>query len=81
MIELTKQEQATSKERGSEILFQAVNPGHCKTSFNGFKGKRDPFEGAKVVEELVFCDRAKWASGFWTWEGDEESGKMREVPW
>jgi NAD(P)-dependent dehydrogenase (short-subunit alcohol dehydrogenase family) len=44
-LEFAKQEDQVQPEQGSKILYQAVNPGHCKTSLNGFKGKRDPIEG------------------------------------
>lgn len=79
MLEMAKQE--AKIEEGDRILYQAANPGHCKTAFNGFRGQRDPLEGAKVFEELVCSERGTWDSGFWEWEGDEESGKMKTVPW
>jgi NAD(P)-dependent dehydrogenase (short-subunit alcohol dehydrogenase family) len=42
-------------EDGGEgkIRFWAVNPGFCKTAFNGFRGTRDPIERAEVVVRLV----------------------------
>jgi NAD(P)-dependent dehydrogenase (short-subunit alcohol dehydrogenase family) len=81
LLEFAKQEDQVQSEQGSKILYQAVNPGHCKTSLNGFKGKRDPFEGVKVVEEMVLCQRDKHETGFWMWEGDEESGKLERLTW
>ncbi|KAF2762719.1 NAD(P)-binding protein [Pseudovirgaria hyperparasitica] len=60
-----------------EVLFQLANPGHCRTAFNGFRGKRDPLEGAGVVVELVCAERGRWKSGFWA----EEGGVMKEMEW
>jgi NAD(P)-dependent dehydrogenase (short-subunit alcohol dehydrogenase family) len=52
------------------ILFHAVSPGHCKTALNGFRGTKDPIDGAKVVVKLLNCERNAYASGFWQCEGD-----------
>jgi NAD(P)-dependent dehydrogenase (short-subunit alcohol dehydrogenase family) len=81
MLEFAKQEDEVRPHQGSKILYQAVNPGHCKTSLNGFRGKRDPFEGVKVVEEMVLCQRDKHETGFWMWEGDEERGQLERMIW
>jgi NAD(P)-dependent dehydrogenase (short-subunit alcohol dehydrogenase family) len=78
MLEMAKQEEQV---QGSKILYQAVNPGHCKTALNGFRGQRDPVEGVKIVEEMVTCERGKYEVGFWEWEGDEKSGEVKSVPW
>jgi NAD(P)-dependent dehydrogenase (short-subunit alcohol dehydrogenase family) len=59
-----------------EIRFHAACPGHCKTGFNGFRGPKDPLDGARVVVQLVASPRDTYASGFW--EYDE--GDMRMVP-
>jgi hypothetical protein len=81
MLEMSKAEEDLSDEHGSKILYQAANPGHCKTALNGFRGKRDPFEGVKVVEEMVHCERDRYPTGFWVWEGDENTGHLEGVPW
>jgi hypothetical protein len=81
MLELMKQEEQVEEKQGSRILYQAVNPGHCKTALNDFWGKWDPFEGVKVVEELVVCDRGNYEAGFWFWDGDEDNGAMERVEW
>jgi NAD(P)-dependent dehydrogenase (short-subunit alcohol dehydrogenase family) len=60
-----------------EVLFQCASPGHCSTALNGFKGKKEPLEGARVVVELVNCEREAYSTGFWEWEGNG----MGEVPW
>ncbi|GME40518.1 hypothetical protein DE146DRAFT_607045 [Neofusicoccum parvum] len=80
-LEMSKQEEGVKEGEGGRILYQAVNPGHCRTALNGFSGKRDPLEGAKVVEELVCAERGRWEGGFWAWEGDEENGEMKKVRW
>ncbi|KAK4691386.1 hypothetical protein P7C71_g5604, partial [Lecanoromycetidae sp. Uapishka_2] len=61
-----------------DVRFYAASPGHCKTAFNGFRGSKDPLDGAKVVVELALADE-KYANGFWQLEGDEE--KASPVPW
>lgn len=58
-----------------KVEFLAANPGHCKTAFNGFKGTKDPLDGAEVVIRLVAGDGKK--GGFWEFE----DGILREVPW
>jgi NAD(P)-dependent dehydrogenase (short-subunit alcohol dehydrogenase family) len=60
-----------------DVVFYAANPGHCKTALNGFKGKKDPVEGARVVFELVLAKKGRYAPGFWECEGDG----MREMKW
>ena len=59
------------------ILLQLACPGHCKTAFNGFRGTKDPLDGARVVLELALSERDEFKSGFWEFE----NGEMREVPW
>lgn len=60
-----------------DISFYAANPGHCKTAFNGYKGKKDPVDGAKVVVELAMAEKGIYGDGFWQFE----DGGMREMPW
>ncbi|KAI1741180.1 NAD(P)-binding protein [Xylaria scruposa] len=60
------------------ITFWVANPGHCKTGFNGFKGPKDPLEGAEVVLRLLKSERGDIQGGtFWEVEDDE----FRQVPW
>lgn len=66
-----------------DMLFYAANPGHCKTEFNGFRGARDPLEGANVVAELV-NGRHEGRGGDHEWGFWETKGEEREavkVPW
>ncbi|MCJ1457528.1 hypothetical protein MMC28_007896 [Mycoblastus sanguinarius] len=63
----------------SDVSFYAASPGHCKTAFNGFRGTKDPIDGAKVVVELAFAEKGKYGSGFWQMELDEK--KASRVPW
>ena len=82
-IELQKVEDALREEDGRDgievgrgkVEFFAANPGHCKTAFNGFKGTKDPLDGAEVVVRLVAGNGKK--GGFWEFE----EGVLREVPW
>jgi len=58
------------------VRVYSVSPGHCRTAFNGFSGKKDPLDGAKVVVELV-AGNGKEENGFWEFEED----RLRIVPW
>ncbi len=83
-IELQKAEdvlgdEAANAEVGKgKVEFFAANPGHCKTAFNGFRGTKDPRDGAEVVVQLVIAERGKFKRAR-IWEYEE--GVMREVPW
>lgn len=61
------------------VAFYAASPGHCKTAFNGFRGTKDPLDGAKVVVELALAEKGKYENGFWQLEGDEKEASR--VPW
>ncbi|KAI8944459.1 NAD(P)-binding protein [Xylaria longipes] len=62
----------------NKITFWVANPGHCKTGFNGFRGHKDPLEGAEVVLRLLKSERGDIQEGtFWEFE----DGKFRQVPW
>lgn len=61
----------------SAVEFQIASPGHCKTAFNGYKGARDPSEGANVVVELVVSHRRPTKC----WETHGTSRELIEVPW
>lgn len=38
--------------------FHAASPGHCRTALNGFRGMKDPLDGAKVVVvELALVEK------------------------
>jgi NAD(P)-dependent dehydrogenase (short-subunit alcohol dehydrogenase family) len=77
-IEFQKTEDARGETvSGGRVKFYAVSPGHLKTAFNNFRGKKDPLDGAEVVVRLV-CEEGEREGGtFWEFEG----GEMREVPW
>jgi NAD(P)-dependent dehydrogenase (short-subunit alcohol dehydrogenase family) len=95
-VEMQKAEDVMLKEReeggrrGSEggnvigigkTRFWAVNPGFCRTAFNGYRGTRGPVEGAEVVVRLVLDEEGVYGKGgFWQWEEGEEGG-MKVVPW
>lgn len=86
-IEMQKVEDALGKEGESEgeekigrgkTEFFAANPGHCKTAFNGFRGTKNPNDGAEVAVRLALAGEAEYKKGgFWEFE----EGVMREVPW
>lgn len=61
------------------VAFYAASPGHCKTAFNGFRGTKDPLDGARVVVELALAERGKYENGFWQLDGDEKEASR--VPW
>lgn len=65
-------------KKDPSVRFYCANPGHCKTEFNGFKGQREPLEGANVVVALVEAAGSA-ESGFWETKGD--SMKLEMVPW
>ena len=61
------------------VAFYAASPGHCKTAFNGFRGTKDPSDGAKVIVELALAEKGKYENGFWQLESDEKEASR--VPW
>jgi NAD(P)-dependent dehydrogenase (short-subunit alcohol dehydrogenase family) len=63
-----------------DVEFQLVSPGHCKTAFNGYRGTRDPVEGANVVVKLVKAEKGMYKNaGFWETKG--ASLDLVEIPW
>jgi NAD(P)-dependent dehydrogenase (short-subunit alcohol dehydrogenase family) len=68
------------KTPGNEnVKFHIVGPGHCKTGLDGFRGPKDPLDGAKVVVHLTFAERDKFPNGFWRMEGDDK--EPTQIPW
>jgi len=63
---------------GMEV--NCVSPGHCKTAFNGYRGKKSPEDGAKVIVELAVAPRETFGSGGF-WEAEGENGVMSRVEW
>jgi NAD(P)-dependent dehydrogenase (short-subunit alcohol dehydrogenase family) len=62
------------------VQFHVIGPGHCKTEFNGYRGTRDPLEGANVVVELVNAEKGTVPNaGFWQTEG--ASKELVRIPW
>jgi len=67
-------------EENKDVMFQLVSPGHCKTEFNGYRGARDPMEGANVVIECATRPKHELRNaGFWETKGS--SRELTEVPW
>ena len=61
------------------VMVYSANPGHCRTAFNGYRGTKDPLDGANAVVELAMAEPGKYESGFWQMEEGDE-GAVR-VPW
>ncbi len=61
------------------MKFYAVNPGFCKTAFNGYKGTKDPLGVARVAVELAMAERGTYGGGFWQMEGEDQ--EPTKVPW
>ncbi|QKX60405.1 uncharacterized protein TRUGW13939_07550 [Talaromyces rugulosus] len=61
------------------VVFQSVSPGHCKTEFNNCRGRKEPFDGAKVIVALLSADSGDFGSGFWQME--EGDTTPVGVPW
>ncbi|KAK1658991.1 hypothetical protein BDP55DRAFT_564022 [Colletotrichum godetiae] len=61
-----------------KIVFWATSPGHCKTAFNGFRGSKEPVDGAEVFARLLESERDAIASGTFS---EFEDGEFRLVPW
>ncbi|KAM3505401.1 hypothetical protein MY11210_007992 [Beauveria gryllotalpidicola] len=45
------------KEKESMTEYWAVSLGHCRTAFNGHRGRKDPEEGAEVVVRLLEVEK------------------------
>ena len=78
MLTLHLQRMEDQKPEGERVTFWAVSPGHCKTGFNNFRGRKDPLEGAEVVVRLLEAERGAIQGGtFWEFE----NGAFQEAPW
>jgi NAD(P)-dependent dehydrogenase (short-subunit alcohol dehydrogenase family) len=53
------------------IKVNVVSPGHCNTAFNGYRGTKNPADGAKVAVSLA-CLEITESGGFWEIEGDSQ---------
>jgi hypothetical protein len=77
-IELWKEELKRENEgKHGQVEVFAANPGHCKTAFNGFRGTKDPLDGAEIVVRLIMAGRGEWRSGCFL---EFEGGVIRESP-
>lgn len=78
MLTVHLQAAEDAKDEGDRVTFWSVNPGHCKTGFNGFRGLKDPLDGAEVVIRLMESEKGAVAGGtFW----ELEQGEFRPIPW
>lgn len=84
-LEYAKTEDSESKKSGFEgnraVRFMVVSPGHCKTEFNGYRGTRDPLDGAKVLVELVNERDVDKYGGLGFWGMDDGDEVPKSVPW
>ena len=62
-LTIEQQKQENARKEGEKVDFFTMNPGHCKTAFNGWKGPKDPVDGAEVVVQLVMKERGAWVPG------------------
>ncbi|KAF2239286.1 hypothetical protein EV356DRAFT_502300 [Viridothelium virens] len=69
--------QKTEDAQGGKIRYFLACPGHCKTAFNGYRGPKDPLDGARVVQHLALAAEGRFDFGFYEYEEDE----MKKVPW
>lgn len=60
-----------------KVTFYCLCPGHCKTSLNRYEGWKDPFDGARVVEEFVVAEKGQYPFGFYA----HEDGKVVTHNW
>lgn len=67
-------------EENRGVLFAVVAPGHCRTGLNGWSGKRDPMEGARVVVECVRREREEVGNAMF-WETRGAGRELVSVPW
>lgn len=78
---LTLHLQREEDSRGDDetrVGYWAVSPGHCNTAFNGFRGRKEPEEGAEVVARLLEAAEGEFEAGtFWQFE----DGVLGEVKW
>ncbi|KAL7924748.1 hypothetical protein ACQKWADRAFT_310935 [Trichoderma austrokoningii] len=66
------------KDQGEKITFWSVSPGHTKTAFNNYRGKKDPIDSSEAFVRLLESEKGAIAPGtFWEFE----DGKFQEVPW
>ncbi|KAK1251876.1 hypothetical protein MKX07_007355 [Trichoderma sp. CBMAI-0711] len=66
------------QDGGEPITFWSVSPGHTKTAFNNYRGKKDPVASAEAFVRLLESDKGAISPGtFWEFE----DGNFQEVPW
>ncbi|CAM1511696.1 Fc.00g092090.m01.CDS01 [Cosmosporella sp. VM-42] len=78
MLTLGLQGQEEARDENERVTYWATSPGHCKTAFNGYRGLKDPLEGAEVVLRLLESQKGDIKPGtFWEYE----NGEFRVPPW
>ena len=77
MLHLQQAEDGTESNE-NRITYWCVSPGHTRTGFNNFQGKKDPLDSAEVFVRLLDPENDRLHSGT-IWEFEE--GVLQEVPW
>jgi NAD(P)-dependent dehydrogenase (short-subunit alcohol dehydrogenase family) len=65
------------KKMHPDVAFYLACPGYCKTFLNLYQGFKDPYDGAKIVEDLVVAEKGKYPFGFYAFE----NGELLEYDW
>jgi len=53
----------------TDVLFHVACPGHCKTGLDGYRGAKDPVDGAKVIVELATSEKETIRADFGSLRG------------
>ena len=78
MMTIQYQMAEEQREDETQATFWTISPGHCNTAFNGFRGPKDPLDGAEVVMRLLESERGAIPGGtFWEYE----NGKFQQPAW
>ncbi|OAQ96443.1 hypothetical protein LLEC1_00993 [Akanthomyces lecanii] len=77
-LHLQLEEDGRGEGEAARVGYWAASPGHCSTAFNGFRGRKEPEEGAEVVARLLEAAEGEFEAGtFWQCE----DGVLGEVTW
>lgn len=75
LLQISDEHHVPEDER---ICYCMASPGFTKTSFNNFKGTKDPLDSAEAFVRLLEAEKGAIAAGkFWEFE----EGRFQIVPW
>ena len=63
------------------VRFYVISPGHCKTAFNGYRGPRNPLDGAGVIVELANAREKEQYGMYGFWSMADGGSGAKHVPW